>query len=110
MAVSRACIYGYMFADDSLRGRGIFLIFFVGMGLTKFDFGCILYDIGSEKSRCSLQNRRIGDEKRRAGLTRVRRIFRKIFGKWFDKAEKCAIVYITRLIPESVLRRAGSDH
>ena len=24
--------------------------------------------------------------------------FRKIFGKAFDKAQKCAIVYITRLI------------
>ena len=34
----------------------------------------------------------------------------KIFGKAFDKAEKCAIVYITRLIRSLDLKRSGSDH
>ena len=31
----------------------------------------------------------------------------KIFGKRFDKAEKCAIVYITRLIRSELLKRRG---
>ena len=35
------------------------------------------------------------------------KIFRKIFGNAFDKAEKCAIVYITRLSSETLLRSAG---
>ena len=33
--------------------------------------------------------------------------FQKIFGNAFDKAEKCAIVYITRLIPALFPRHAG---
>ena len=31
----------------------------------------------------------------------------KIFGKRFDKAQKCAIVYITRLIRSELLKRRG---
>ena len=38
----------------------IFRISFV-FGLTKGDFGCILYDIGSIWSRCSPQNIQVGE-------------------------------------------------
>ena len=38
----------------------IFRISFV-FGLTKVDFGCILYDIGSIWSRCSPQNIQVGE-------------------------------------------------
>ena len=62
------------------------------------DFGCNLYDIGSAKGRCSPQNRNgiVGTaaDELKAGPKKNE----KIFGKSFDKAQKCAIVYITRLI------------
>ena len=32
------------------------------LGLTRWDFGCILYDIGSIKGRCSPQNIQVDDE------------------------------------------------
>ena len=47
---------------DGIRGDGVFFAFFCENGLTKVHFGCILYDIGSEKGRCSLQKRDDGDE------------------------------------------------
>ena len=72
-----------------------FFRFFSDFGLTRGGFGCILYDVGLEKGRCSPQNR-ICDESfvwhaGRAGSKKIR----KIFGKRFDKAQKCAIVNIT---------------
>ena len=92
------------------RDTAIFFVFFSGFGLTKCVFGCILYDIGSAKCRCSPQNWRRSD-----GIPGVvgrwaEEIFWKIFGKAFDKAQKCAIVYITRLISELIWSEARSDH
>jgi hypothetical protein len=69
----------------------IFSIF----GLTKEWNGCILYDIGLRKGRCSPQSEVFAEsaacDAGRAGA----KIFRKIFAKRFDKAQKCAIVNIT---------------
>ena len=92
--------------DIQLDSANFFDLFFEN-GLTRRGFGCILYDVGSEKDRCSLQNRRSGDEKaaRRSGTGSKKN--RKIFGNGFDKAQKCAIVYITRLIRSWNLRMAG---
>ena len=78
--------------------RRIIFRFFPETGLTRRDFGCILYDVGSEKGRCSLQNRRTADEKAASWPGLGPKKNRKIFGNGFDKAQKCAIVYITRLI------------
>ena len=75
----------------------IFRISFV-FGLTKGDFGCILYDIGSIWSRCSPQNIQVGEGIPDWVVGRWVKKNRKIFTKAFDKAKKCAIVYITRLI------------
>jgi hypothetical protein len=64
-------------------------------GLTSMRYGCILYDVGLEKGRCSPQSRICGEsiprDTGRAGPKKNR----KIFGKRFDKAQKCAIVNIT---------------
>jgi hypothetical protein len=83
-------------------GWRTFFHFFAGNGLTKANFGCILYDIGSEKGRCSPQKLQrsvwIRDVIYGAGLKKIE----KIFGNAFDKAQKCAIVYITRLIRRSL--------
>ena len=81
-----------------LQRRSIFFELFFKTGLTRWEFGCILYDIGSAKGRCSLQNRRTADEKAARWPDPDPKKNRKIFGIWFDKAQKCAIVYITRLI------------
>ena len=75
----------------------IFRISFV-FGLTKGDFGCILYDVGSIWSRCSPQNWKDASESPDGIRCAVPKKNRKIFGKAFDNAENCAIVYITRLI------------
>jgi hypothetical protein len=89
------------FVSDCAFFRDFLDISFV-FGLTKRIFGCILYDIGSIWSRCSPQKRQRNDGFAVAsGLPGGRdgpKKIRKIFGKAFDKAEKCAIFYITRLI------------
>ena len=77
------------------RTRDFFVDFFLEIGLTKYGFGCILYDVGSPKSRCSPQNLY---EFVRDGGVKIRRCTknnRKIFGKAFDKAQECAILNIT---------------
>jgi len=72
-----------------------FFWFFWVFGLTKWRFGCILYDVGLQKGRCSPQNCR-SDESFRwyTGYAGPKKIW-KIFGIRFDKAQKCAIVNIT---------------
>lgn len=75
-----------------------FLGISLGFGLTKRDFGCILYDIGSIWSRCSPQNMQSDEENPEGWSDAGAKNFRKIFAKAFDKAQNCAIVYITRSI------------
>ena len=94
---------------------GLFFVFLRFFGLTKCVFGCILYDIGSIRSRCSPQ-KAANDESMRcesaagppgvAGRGIPKKV-RKKFGKAFDKAQKCAIFYITRLIRRQELELAG---
>ena len=49
------CVGVRCLREEARHGR-IFRLFYV-FGLTKKRNGCILYDIGSRKSRCSPQNR-----------------------------------------------------
>ena len=77
---------------------GLFSGIFFDLGLTSWDFGCILYDIGSIWGRCSPQKRQRSEGSAGCDVGAEPKKNRKIFGKAFDKAEKCAIVYITRLI------------
>jgi len=73
----------------------IFFRIFIGIGLTKAGFGCILYDVGSPKSRCSPQNWYRSKKDGGDVILRWSKKNRKIFEKAFDKAQECAILNIT---------------
>ena len=77
---------------------GGFFRIFRDFCLTKHGFGCRLYDIGSIWSRCSPQKRQRSRMDPEADAKARAKKNQKIFAKAFDKAQKCAIVYITRLI------------